>query len=201
MGNPQTTTTKLSKPTSKGVLIDATELFNATAPFIEEKEIVTIEAKDYPINANVPILVNKGEKVSIRVIKEYIGSTTPFSQNRINHSEKDDESVPKEEFIIMEKKVEELNAIINSLNDIIDKKEEDKKSNNLLSRGGFSMLNQALINKIGSFLLLIISIFVAYCMSTTSLFSPIGGFLILVISLSCSILFWIYSSKIHESRC
>lgn len=187
---------------TKGILIEATSKFRqTTSPVIEEIEIATFEAKEYPITVNVPIQVDKGEKISIKAIKENIGTTTTaLTSNRIRPTEKEPATVPKEDLLKMEKKVEELNAIINTLTGIIEEK-ASYEGDSLSAGGGFMGMNSTLINKIGSFLLLFIAVFVSYCLSKNTMFSPIGGTIIVIISIVFSVLFWVYSVKIKESRC
>lgn len=69
------------------------------------------------------------------------------------------------------------------------------------TKGGFSVRNLIALNKIGSILLLLISLIVSYGLINSTMFSTIGGIFLLIISITFAVLFWVYSIKLKESRC
>jgi GTPase len=107
-------------------VIDAREKFRTMVPFSAEEEVVSLESKGYTFSANVPILVNPGEKVTVKLYRELIGVTsTSQSTGALNKTNINTDLVPKEELKKMEEKVEELLKQITSLTDIIEEKDSN----------------------------------------------------------------------------
>lgn len=193
-----------------------TNVINPEFPHWKQNESIDVpeetqyvyEAKEYSRSITPPkINVKKGYKAIVKITQEPLNTNVESADfvenqsfdkylvNRIMELEERLNTLQQENEVL-------TNQLFTYQNKVKEIEEMTKvESINLSVRGGIFKLNSSLINKIGSVLLLLISVFVFYGLFTNSMFSPVGGFLILIICLFFSVLFWIYSIKTKESRC
>ena len=108
------------RPTRSGKLVDASERFtkgyNKTKDIDDLKvEENTFEAKEFPVKLEIPVYIIKGEKATIRITREPIGSAT-FKPDIVKGNQQDplisDYEETKKIVDHLECKIEELHATI-----------------------------------------------------------------------------------------
>lgn len=145
-----TTTYSPTTPVTQKNIIDATDRFKkgstqTEVPGSERKtDEIFVEAKDFPIKLDIPVYANKGEKITIRLIREQIGTIAsgtfdiPKESNSIKPFEKR-ESTSNSGFTESVDELHDTNRLVSDT--ITDKQNKAQEVSPMEEDYAFKMIN------------------------------------------------------------